>query len=77
MKAMFETIITKFKKEVGKSKSITAREMKLIEICYQEMVVKNCNAPAVILSVCDRCNGKPENECKTLCGDCYQDMHGM
>ena len=39
--------------------------------------VKNCNIPCVSNSVCDRCEGKPENECKTLCGDCFQDLHGM
>lgn len=42
-----EKIIARFKKEVGKSKQMTAREMKLIEICIDELVVKNCNIPCV------------------------------
>jgi hypothetical protein len=48
---------------------------KLLDKYIQQ--VKNLNIPAVIKSVCDRCEGKPENECKTLCDDCYQDLHGM
>jgi len=43
-----EKIIARFKKEVGKSKQMTAREMKLIEICIDELVVKNCNLPVVM-----------------------------
>ena len=42
-----EKIIARFKIEVGKSKQMTSREMKLIEICYDELVVKNCNKPPV------------------------------
>ena len=50
-----EKIIARIKKEVGKSKQMTAREMKLIEICIDELVVKNCNIPLVSNSVCDYC----------------------
>lgn len=48
-----EKIIARFKKEVGKSKSMTTREMKLIEICIDELVVKNCNLQNVNGSFAD------------------------
>jgi hypothetical protein len=34
-----EKIIARFKKEVGKSKGMTTREMKLIEICIDELAM--------------------------------------
>lgn len=40
-------------------------------------ILKLVVQPDVIKSVCDRCDGKPENECKILCYDCYVDLHGM
>ena len=43
----------------------------------EQKLVKLLTITPVIKSVCDRCEGKPENECKTLCDDCYQDLHGM
>lgn len=50
--------------------------LRLLEI-VKKHVGEQLNLPPVIKSVCDRCDGKPENECKTLCDDCYQDIHGM
>ena len=50
----------------------------LIRIFANENVVKNNLVLAdVIKSVCDRCDGKPETECKILCDDCNVDLHGM
>ena len=40
MEKLFKVIIEDFKKEFNITKPLTARELKLIEVCYQRMVVK-------------------------------------
>lgn len=48
-----EIIIAKFRAEVGKSKAMTAREMKLIEICINELVCKK-QQPASLQGLIER-----------------------
>lgn len=48
MTELFKAIIEEFKQEFGITKNITKREIKLMEICYQKMVVKNFSIPNVV-----------------------------
>lgn len=64
-----EKIIARFKAEVGKSKGMTTREMKLIEICYDEFVVKNCIKPVVSNSLASTI-GRNCPYCGERCTEC-------